>query len=137
MAPKNEIVHAESNEEKIIGAGQDGDLSSLGYEPILHRRGSILTLPFQSLAIAITPNPPLPTTTYTHDRGSFASLPLPLLTATSTGPDGENVVTENGPRIKYSFPDRDALVSFSRAAFETQQSVHLVGRGELTCISED
>ncbi|KAL4778831.1 hypothetical protein BJX76DRAFT_352294 [Aspergillus varians] len=70
----------------------------------------------------------------THDWKSFASLFLPSLTAIFTRPDGE-IITENG--VTYSFPTRDEFVAFFSNAFETQQTVHIVGPGELESISED
>ncbi|KAL2784099.1 hypothetical protein BJX66DRAFT_344339 [Aspergillus keveii] len=70
----------------------------------------------------------------THDWDGFASLMLPSLTATFTDPDG-TIATENG--VRYEFNTRDEFVAFFRAAFETQQTVHIVGPGELTRLSED
>ncbi|KAL3477398.1 hypothetical protein BJX99DRAFT_125603 [Aspergillus californicus] len=70
----------------------------------------------------------------THDWETFASLFLPSLTATFTGPDGE-IITENG--VTYSFATRAEFVSFFRNALELQQTVHVVGPGELERVSED
>ncbi|KIA75372.1 hypothetical protein HK57_00155 [Aspergillus ustus] len=70
----------------------------------------------------------------THDWDSFASLMLPSLSASFTGPDGE-IATENG--VRYYFATRDEFVAFFRAAFETQQTIHVVGPGELRRVSED
>ncbi|KAL2848781.1 hypothetical protein BJX68DRAFT_276277 [Aspergillus pseudodeflectus] len=70
----------------------------------------------------------------THDWDGFASLTLPTLAATFTNPDGE-VATEIG--VRYEFSSRDEFVAFFRTAFETQQTIHIVGPGELTRVSED
>jgi hypothetical protein len=59
---------------------------------------------------------------------------LPILAATFTNPDGE-VATENA--VRYEFSSRDEFVAFFRAVFETQQTTHTVGPGELTRVSED
>ncbi|KAL2835139.1 hypothetical protein BDW59DRAFT_155962 [Aspergillus cavernicola] len=70
----------------------------------------------------------------THDWKSFASLLLPSLTATFTGLDGE-IITEGG--VTYYFSTRAEFVSFFSNALETQQTIHVVGPGELERISED
>ncbi|KAI9373565.1 hypothetical protein BJX61DRAFT_541626 [Aspergillus egyptiacus] len=71
----------------------------------------------------------------THDWPSFTSLFSPDLEAKFTGPDGEVPVTENG--VTYSFSSRDEFVAFFSGAFETQQTIHLVGPGELEQVAED
>ncbi|KAL4881186.1 hypothetical protein BJY04DRAFT_61495 [Aspergillus karnatakaensis] len=70
----------------------------------------------------------------THDWSSFASLLHPTITAQFTDPTGA-VVTENG--VTYSFANRDEFVSFFQKAFETQQTIHIVGPGEFEFTTAD
>ncbi|KAL4926741.1 uncharacterized protein BDV17DRAFT_269004 [Aspergillus undulatus] len=64
----------------------------------------------------------------THEWPSFRALFNPNVTVTFCDLDG-NVVTENG--ATYSFAGIDEFVGFFSKAFETQQTIHLVGPGEL------
>ncbi|KAL5041992.1 hypothetical protein BDW71DRAFT_155982 [Aspergillus fruticulosus] len=64
----------------------------------------------------------------THNWAGFRNIFLPSITATFHNPDGSIVVENNVP---FSFDSRDAFINFFARAFETQQTIHTVGPGEL------
>ncbi|KAL3433336.1 hypothetical protein BDV09DRAFT_111266 [Aspergillus tetrazonus] len=64
----------------------------------------------------------------TQDFASWATVFSPSVTAQFCDPQG-SVLTENG--ATYSFGNRDQLVGFFKEAFATQQTIHIVGSGEL------
>lgn len=70
----------------------------------------------------------------THDWAGFDNIFLPSLQASFNAPDGA-VLVENG--VTFSFDGREAFVGFFAKAFETQQTIHVVGPGELSLVAGD
>lgn len=70
----------------------------------------------------------------THDWAGFDNIFLPSLQASFHAPGGE-VLVEHG--VTFSFEGREAFVGFFAKAFETQQTIHVVGPGELSLVAGD
>ncbi|KAL4937922.1 hypothetical protein BDV06DRAFT_226498 [Aspergillus oleicola] len=68
----------------------------------------------------------------THHWSSWRALFHPNVRATFNNLDG-SVIIQND--FAYSFNSADELVSFFSKSFETQQTIHIVGPGELTFTS--
>ncbi|KAL4919659.1 hypothetical protein BDW62DRAFT_199674 [Aspergillus aurantiobrunneus] len=70
----------------------------------------------------------------TRQWEAWGNLFIPSIKATFHNPDG-SLITEGN--TAFSFESRDELILYFRAAFETQQAIHIVGPGELQRLGED